>query len=98
MGRGGRPDLALFKFVDAILDGRPIDIYNNGEMYRDFTYVDDLVLAIELLIDQIPFRVKSPKEIHELDSLSPAAPFRVVNIGNSDQLNLWILLKKLKVC
>ena len=44
-GPWGRPDLALFKFVDAILDGRPIDIYNHGEMYRDFTYVDDLVRA-----------------------------------------------------
>ena len=95
-GPWGRPDLALFKFVDAILDGRPIDIYNNGEMYRDFTYVDDLVLAIELLIDQIPFRVKSPKEIHELDSLSPAAPFRVVNIGNSDQVKLMDFVEEIE--
>lgn len=55
-GPWGRPDLALYKFVDAILDGRPIDIYNHGEMYRDFTYVDDLVLAIRLLIDAVPAR------------------------------------------
>ncbi|MBD3804867.1 MAG: SDR family NAD(P)-dependent oxidoreductase, partial [Thioclava sp.] len=50
-GPWGRPDMALFKFTDAILDGRPIDIYNHGEMYRDFTYVEDLVRGIRLLID-----------------------------------------------
>lgn len=55
-GPWGRPDLALFKFVDAILDGRPIDIYNNGDMYRDFTFIDDLVRGILLLIDVAPVR------------------------------------------
>ena len=50
----GRPDLALYKFVDAILDGRPIDIYNHGDMYRDFTYVDDLVRGIKLLFLRCP--------------------------------------------
>ncbi|OYW86123.1 MAG: UDP-glucuronate 5-epimerase, partial [Sphingobium sp. 32-64-5] len=55
-GPWGRPDLALYKFVDAMLDGRPIDIYNNGNMHRDFTYIDDLVRAIRLLIDAAPKR------------------------------------------
>ena len=87
-GPWGRPDLALFKFVDAILDGRPIDIYNHGDMYRDFTYVADLVRAIRLLIDVPPVRPSSPDEIEEGDSLSPAAPFRIVNIGNSDKVRL----------
>lgn len=87
-GPWGRPDLALFKFVDAILEGRPIDIYNNGEMHRDFTYVDDLVRAIRLLIDVIPERPASQEEIPEGDSLSPVAPFRIVNIGNSDKVRL----------
>lgn len=87
-GPWGRPDLALFKFVDAILDGRPIDIYNHGEMHRDFTYVDDLVRAILLLIDTPPVRPASRKEIAEGDSLSPVAPFRIVNIGNSDKVRL----------
>ncbi|AOL94051.1 GDP-mannose 4,6-dehydratase [Porphyrobacter sp. LM 6] len=87
-GPWGRPDLALFKFVDAILDGRPIDIYNHGEMYRDFTYVADLVRAIRLLIDAPPVRPTSRDEIEEGDSLSPVAPFRVVNIGNSDKVRL----------
>ncbi|WP_411338708.1 NAD-dependent epimerase/dehydratase family protein [Sphingopyxis sp. J-6] len=87
-GPWGRPDLALFKFVDAILDGRPIDIYNHGEMYRDFTYVTDLVRAIRLLIDVPPVRPASREDIADGDSLSPVAPFRVVNIGNSDKVRL----------
>lgn len=87
-GPWGRPDLALFKFVDAILDGRPIDIYNHGEMYRDFTYVTDLVRAIRLLIDVPPVRPADKDEIEDGDSLSPVAPFRVVNIGNSDKVRL----------
>ncbi|OWU66755.1 UDP-glucuronate 5-epimerase [Roseovarius sp. 22II1-1F6A] len=87
-GTWGRPDLALYKFVDAILDDRPIDIYNHGDMYRDFTYVDDLVRGIRLLIDAVPERPASRDDIPEWDSLSPAAPFRVVNIGNSDKVRL----------
>jgi UDP-glucuronate 4-epimerase len=86
-GPYGRPDLALFKFVDAILDGRPIDIYNHGDMYRDFTYVKDLVRGIRLLIDAAPVR-PADKLVPEGDSLSPVAPFRVVNIGNSDKVRL----------
>ncbi|MGC9419093.1 MAG: NAD-dependent epimerase/dehydratase family protein [Rhodovulum sp.] len=87
-GPWGRPDLALFKFVDAMLEGRPIDIYNHGEMYRDFTYVDDLVRGIRLLIDVPPDRPAGREEIAEGDSLSPVAPFRIVNIGNSQKVRL----------
>jgi UDP-glucuronate 4-epimerase len=87
-GPWGRPDLALFKFVDAILDGRPIDIYNHGDMYRDFTFVADVVRAIRLMIDKPPIRVKNKDEIEEGDSLSPVAPFRIVNIGNSSKVKL----------
>lgn len=87
-GPWGRPDMALFKFVDAILDGRPIDIYNNGEMYRDFTYVADLVRAIRLLVDVPPVRPDDAADIVPGDSLSPVAPFRVVNIGNNDKVRL----------
>ncbi|MCC7320669.1 MAG: GDP-mannose 4,6-dehydratase [Rubellimicrobium sp.] len=86
-GPWGRPDMALFKFVDAILDGRPIDIYNHGEMYRDFTYVEDLVRGIRLLIDAVPVRPDGGV-VEEGDSLSPAAPWRVVNIGNSEKVRL----------
>ena len=87
-GPWGRPDMAYFKFVRAILEGQPIDIYNHGEMYRDFTYVEDLVRGIRLLIDAAPVRPKMPEEIEEGDSLSPVAPHRVVNIGNSDKVRL----------
>lgn len=87
-GPWGRPDLALFKFTDAILDGRPIDIYNHGDMYRDFTHVGDLVRGIRLLIDAVPERPEKGENVPEWDSLSPVAPFRVVNIGNSDKVRL----------
>ncbi|CUH47448.1 GDP-mannose 4,6-dehydratase [Ruegeria atlantica] len=87
-GTWGRPDLALYKFVDAILDDRPIDIYNHGDMYRDFTNVDDLVRGIRLLIDSPPVRPDSADDIEEGDSLSPVAPWRVVNIGNGDKVRL----------
>lgn len=87
-GPWGRPDMALFKFVDGILDGRPIDIYNQGEMYRDFTYVDDLVRAIRLLIDAVPVRPASADAVPAGDSISPVAPWRIVNIGNSDKVRL----------
>lgn len=87
-GPWGRPDLALYKFVDAILDGRPIDIYNHGDMYRDFTYVDDLVHSIRLLMDVPPAGPKSRDRVFENDSLSPVAPFRIVNIGNGEKVRL----------
>lgn len=87
-GPWGRPDMALFKFTKGILEDTPIDIYNNGEMYRDFTYVTDLVRGIRLLIDTPPVRPASADEITEGDNLSPVAPFRVVNIGNSDKVRL----------
>ena len=84
-GPWGRPDMALFKFTDAMLKGRPIDIYNNGEMYRDFTYVTDLVKGIRLLAEAVP---NNDTAVVPDDSLSPVAPFRVVNIGNSEKVRL----------
>lgn len=84
-GAWGRPDMALFKFTKGILENTPIDIYNNGEMWRDFTYVTDLVRGIRLLIDAAP---GGPETAVQGDNLSPAAPFRVVNIGNSDKVRL----------
>jgi UDP-glucuronate 4-epimerase len=77
-GPWGRPDMALFKFVRAITQGEPIDVYNHGDMRRDFTYVDDLVKGILRLIDAVP----GTERVGDMDSLSPVAPFRVVNIGN----------------
>jgi UDP-glucuronate 4-epimerase len=86
-GPWGRPDMALYKFVSAILEERPIEIYNQGEMYRDFTYVEDLVLAIRKLIDVKPILMKK-ELIQTNDSLSPVGPFRIVNIGNSNKIKL----------
>jgi len=87
-GPWGRPDMALFKFTRAILEGRPIDVYNHGDMSRDFTYVTDLVDGIVRLIDTAPVRPASPEDVPTGDSLSPVAPFRIVNIGNSDSVRL----------
>ena len=82
-GPWGRPDMALFKFVKATLNGDPIDVYNHGDMFRDFTYVEDLVRAIRLLMTEaVPERPEDGM-VPEGDSLSPVAPYRVVNIGNS---------------
>lgn len=86
-GPWGRPDMALFKFTKAILEGKPIDVYNFGDMKRDFTYVEDLVHAIRLLIDAVPIRPKDG-QVEDGDSLSPVAPYRVVNIGNNDTVQL----------
>lgn len=87
-GPWGRPDMALFKFTKGIIDGGPIEIYNDGDMWRDFTYVEDLVRGIAGLIDAIPERPASSEEIAHGDSLSPVAPYRVVNIGNSKKVRL----------
>lgn len=95
-GTWGRPDLALYKFVDAILEDRPIDIYNHGDMYRDFTNVEDLVRGIRLLIDVPPVRPASADEIEDGDSLSPVAPYRVVNIGNGDKVRLMDFIEAIE--
>lgn len=84
-GPWGRPDMALSKFTQAILAGRAIDVYNHGEMWRDFTYVNDLVRGIRLLIDTVP---AGPETAVVGDSLSSVAPWRVVNIGNSEKVRL----------
>jgi UDP-glucuronate 4-epimerase len=87
-GPWGRPDMALFRFTRAILAGEPIEVYNHGQMRRDFTYVDDLIEAIVRLIDLPPPPPEGRGAPVEGDSLSPAAPWRVVNIGASDPVAL----------
>jgi UDP-glucuronate 4-epimerase len=98
-GPWGRPDLALFKFVNAILEDKPIDIYNHGDMHRDFTYVDDLVRAIVLLIDAVPNQQNGiTLTTNEHDSISDVAPFRIVNIGNSDKVRLLDFIEEIEKC
>lgn len=87
-GPWGRPDMAPIRFAKAIYAGEPIDVYNHGKMKRDFTYVEDLVEGILLLIDAVPVRPASEDDIAEGDSLSAVAPFRQVNIGNAEPVPL----------
>ena len=87
-GPWGRPDMALFKFTKAILNGDAIDVYNHGDMSRDFTYIDDLVSGMRLLIDAIPeYACELKAKVDGADSKSNVAPFRVVNIGNSSRIS-----------
>ncbi len=95
-GPWGRPDMALHKFTRAILADRPIDVYNRGEMKRDFTYVSDLVDAIWRLVSVAPVRPKAPADIAQGDSLSPVAPFRVVNIGNGSPVALMDYIRAIE--
>nr|WP_282602557.1 NAD-dependent epimerase/dehydratase family protein [Paracoccus sp. PARArs4] len=82
-GPWGRPDMAPHLFTDAILKGEPIKVFNHGDMQRDFTYIDDLVAGILGLLQQAP-----TASAVEGDSLSPVAPWRVVNIGNGAPVKL----------
>lgn len=97
-GPWGRPDLALYKFVKAALEGEAIDVYNHGNMARDFTYVTDLVRGIRLLIDTPPVEPASREDILADDSLSPVAPFRVVNIGNNTKVPLMDFIREIESC
>jgi len=85
-GPWGRPDMALFKFTKGIIDNKKIDIYNKGKMYRDFTYIDDIIDGIKGLINKAP----NSKQFNKFknDSLSSVAPFRVLNIGNTRKVYL----------
>ena len=93
-GPWGRPDMALFKFTKGILANKKIDIYNNGKMYRDFTYIDDIVDGIRLLINKIPNHKNFGK--YNNDSLSSVAPFRILNIGNTKKVFLLDFIKEIE--
>ena len=86
-GPFGRPDMALFLFTKAILEGKPIDVYNNGKMKRDFTYVDDIVEAIARLIPKVPAGDPTWSGMAP-DPSSSFAPYRVYNIGNNKPVEL----------
>ena len=84
-GPWGRPDMAFFLFTDKIFRGQPIDVFNNGDLLRDFTYIDDLVESIRRLMDVPP---QQGSHMIRGDSLSPVAPYRLVNIGNASPVRL----------
>jgi len=94
-GPWGRPDMALFKFVRATLAGEPIDVYGLGEMSRDFTYIDDLIEAVVRLIDAAPVK---GEPVGPEDSLSPVAPFRVVNIAGGAPVALTAFIDEIERC
>ena len=93
-GPWGRPDMALFKFTKLILEKKQIDIYNFGNMERDFTYIDDLVSGVYKISKKIPN--KSQKNKVNNDTLSEFAPFRIVNIGSSSPIKILDFVKVLE--
>jgi UDP-glucuronate 4-epimerase len=86
-GPWGRPDMALFKFTRAIVEGKSIDVYNHGQMRRDFTYIDDIAEAIVRLQDVIP-QADAMWTVEEGTPATSSAPYRVYNIGNSNPVTL----------
>ncbi|WP_137112043.1 SDR family NAD(P)-dependent oxidoreductase [Rhodobacter sp. SY28-1] len=95
-GSWGRPDLAYFKFTKAILEGQPIDVYNHGEMWRDFTAVEDLVEGVSRLLPLAPPLPGARGTPVEGDSLSPVAPHRIVNVGNTNKVHLMDFIHTLE--
>lgn len=80
-GPWGRPDMAYFKFAKSILAGMPIDVYNHGDMRRDFTYIDDIIEGVLRVIDRIPQSQSS-------DATTAQAPYKIYNIGNNQPVTL----------
>jgi len=94
-GPWGRPDMALFIFTKAILAGKPLPVYNHGDMYRDFTYIDDIVDGVYRLIDHDPV----PDPGWNSDKPDPAisfVPYRVYNIGNHESVNLMDFIRTIE--
>lgn len=94
-GPWGRPDMALFKFTKNIIEGKPIDVYNNGEMMRDFTFVDDIVEAISRLIEK-PAKPNPEWSGENPDPSSSYAPYKVYNIGNNSPVNLMDFIEAIE--
>jgi len=96
-GPWGRPDMALFLFTKAILEGRPIDVFNNGNMERDFTYIDDIVEGVVRLIDHLP-KANPDWSGDAPDPASSYCPWRVYNIGNNSKEKLMRYIEVLEDC
>jgi UDP-glucuronate 4-epimerase len=95
-GPYGRPDMALFKFVAAIETGEPIDVYGEGRLIRDFTYIDDLVRSMCALVDLAPDETNRVGGSGLTDSLSQIAPFRVVNLGGGNPVGLIAFIEAIE--
>lgn len=95
-GPWGRPDMALFLFARAILEGRPIDVFNRGQMVRDFTYIDDIVQGVVRLIDK-PATPDPAWSAQEPDPATSNVPYRIFNIGNSQPISLMAYIEALEM-
>jgi len=96
-GPWGRPDMALFLFTKAILEDRPIDVFNFGKMKRDFTYVDDIVEGVIRVSDKIPKPNPDWSE-DDSDPGSSAAPYKLYNIGNNEPVELMYMIETIEKC
>lgn len=96
-GPWGRPDMALFLFTKAILEGRPIDVFNHGQMRRDFTYIDDIVEGVLRVLD-VPAAPDATWSAEHPDPGTSSAPHRVYNIGNHRPVELLYLIEVLEKC
>ena len=94
-GPWGRPDMAYFKFARAIAEGRPIDLYNRGDMLRDFTYIDDVIEGVVRVLDR-PASPDAGWDPHEPDPSASSAPYRIYNLGNSKPEPLSALVEALE--
>ena len=93
-GPWGRPDMAAFKFVNAILNGEKIEIYNNGDMLRDFTYIDDVVEGIVCLLDKKP----TLNSLHSKNFLKKDVPYQILNLGNNSPELLMAFVSTIETC
>ncbi len=94
-GPWGRPDMALWLFTEAMLAGRPIDVYNHGRMQRDFTYIDDIVEAVVRVADR-PAEANAHWTGETPDPATSAAPYRLYNIGNNQPVELTHLIETIE--
>lgn len=96
-GPWGRPDMALFLFTRAILEGRPIDVFNNGLMERDFTYVDDIIEGVVRVMNR-PAAPDPTWDSNRPDPATSSAPYRIYNIGNNSPVRLGRFIEVLEDC
>jgi len=94
-GPWGRPDMALFLFTEAIKKGKPIDVFNNGNMERDFTYISDIIEGINLVVNNPPGPNKNWKA-ESADIASSSAPYRIFNIGNNQSVKLMSFIEEIE--
>jgi len=94
-GPWGRPDMALFLFTKNIIEGKAIEVFNYGNMIRDFTYIDDIVVSIEKLLSKIPEGNKEFDFMNPIPSES-SAPYKIFNIGNSKPINLLLYIDEIE--